>query len=150
MDGVQLPQDYSHFEEAVYFLTLVPRNSWYSLYRPRKDERLSRPWNHPVVLNTGPLDWESSTLTTRPLSSHLPISRKTRLTLLLFYIKLQCSLISTSVFSLLALESSLNLSGNCVVKNMSKVTVKIPLWWMKNFPYSWQIICFTSGRSLKF
>ena len=32
-----------------------------------KDERLSRPWSDPVVLNTGPLDWEFSTLTTRPL-----------------------------------------------------------------------------------
>ena len=42
MDGVQLPQGYSHFEEAVY--------------QPRKDERLSRPWSHPVVLITGPLD----------------------------------------------------------------------------------------------
>ena len=67
MDEVQLPHGYSHFGEAVYFLPLVPRNPWYSFYRPRKDERLSRPWSHPVVLNTGPLDWESSTLTTRPL-----------------------------------------------------------------------------------
>ena len=25
---------------------------------------LSRPWSHPVALNTGPLDWESSSLTT--------------------------------------------------------------------------------------
>ena len=49
------------------FYHSVPRNSWYSFYRPRKDERLSRPWSHPVVLNTGPLDWESSTLTTRPI-----------------------------------------------------------------------------------
>ena len=46
----------------------VPRNSWYSFYEPRKDDRLSRPWSHPVVLNTGPLDWESSTLTTRPFA----------------------------------------------------------------------------------
>ena len=38
-----------------------------SFYRPRKDERQSRPWRHPVVLNTGPLDWESSVLTIRPL-----------------------------------------------------------------------------------
>ena len=37
------------------------------IYRPRKDERLSRPWSHPAVLNTGPMDWESSALTTRPL-----------------------------------------------------------------------------------
>ena len=57
--------------EVVYFLPLVPRNSWYSLYRPRKDERLSQPWSHPVVLNTRTLDWESSALTTtRILSSH--------------------------------------------------------------------------------
>ena len=47
------------------FYHSVPRNFWYSLYRLRKDERLSRPWSHPVVLNTGPLDWESSALTTR-------------------------------------------------------------------------------------
>ena len=46
------------------FYHSVPRNSWYSFYRPRKYERLSRPWSHPVVLITGPLDWESSTLTT--------------------------------------------------------------------------------------
>ena len=67
MDGVQLPQGYSHFEEAVYFLPLSSQIFWYSLYRPRKDERLSRPWSHPVVLNTEPLDWESSALTTRLL-----------------------------------------------------------------------------------
>ena len=67
MDGFQPPQGQCHFEEAVYFLPQVPRYSWYSYYRPRKDEGLSRPWSHPVVLSTGPLDWESSALTTRPL-----------------------------------------------------------------------------------
>ena len=50
------------------FYHQVPRNSWYSFYRPQKDERLSRPRSHTVVLNTGPLDWESSTSTTRPLN----------------------------------------------------------------------------------
>ena len=45
----------------------VPKNSCYSFYRPRKDERLSRSWSHPMVLNTGPLDCESSALTTKPL-----------------------------------------------------------------------------------
>ena len=35
------------------FYHSVPRNSWYSFYQPRKDERLSQPWSHPVVLNTG-------------------------------------------------------------------------------------------------
>ena len=49
------------------FYHKVPRNSCYPLYRPWKDERLSQPWSHSVVLNTGPLDWESSTLSTRPL-----------------------------------------------------------------------------------
>ena len=49
------------------FYHSVPRNSWYSFYRPWKDERLRRPWSHPVVLNTRLLDWESSALTTRLL-----------------------------------------------------------------------------------
>ena len=50
------------------FYHSVPTNSWCSFYRPQKDEGLSRPWSHPVVfLNTGPLDWESSALTTTPL-----------------------------------------------------------------------------------
>ena len=49
------------------FYYKVPRISWYSFCWPRKDEKLSRPWNHLVALNTGPLDWESSALTTRPL-----------------------------------------------------------------------------------
>ena len=49
------------------FYHSVPRNSWYSFYQHWKDERLSRPWSHPMVLNMGPLNWESSTLTTRPL-----------------------------------------------------------------------------------
>ena len=57
------------------FYHSVPRNSWYSFYRPQKDERLSRPWSHPVVLSTGPLDWQSSALTTRPLL-HCSITQK--------------------------------------------------------------------------
>ena len=44
---------------------VVPVKLNASFYRPRKDERLSRPWSHPVVLNTGLLDWESSALITR-------------------------------------------------------------------------------------
>ena len=46
---------------------LVPRNSWYSFNQPREDERLSRPWCHPMLLTMRLLDWESSILTTRPL-----------------------------------------------------------------------------------
>ena len=48
------------------FYHSVSRNTWYSFFRARKDERLSRPWSHPVVSSTGPLDWQSSALTTRP------------------------------------------------------------------------------------
>ena len=49
------------------FYHSVPTNSWHSFYRPWKDESLSLPWSHPVILNMGSLAWESSTLTTRPL-----------------------------------------------------------------------------------
>ena len=38
-----------------------------SFHQPMKDERLSQPWNNPVVLNMGPLDWEASALPTRTL-----------------------------------------------------------------------------------
>ena len=68
MDGVQLPQGCRATTRSQFtFYHLGPRNFWYSFDRPRKDERLSRPWSHPAVLNTGPLDGESSALTTRPL-----------------------------------------------------------------------------------
>ena len=53
------------------FYHYVPRYSWYSIYQPRKDETLSQPWSHPEVLNTGPLDWKSSALTTRTSLSTL-------------------------------------------------------------------------------
>ena len=66
-DRVQLPQGWSHFKEAVSFLPLNPQEFLVLLYQPWKDERLSRPWSHLVLLNTGPPDWESSALTTRPL-----------------------------------------------------------------------------------
>ena len=58
------------------FYHSVSRNSWCSFYRPRKYERLSRPWSHPVVLNTGPLDWESSALTTRQLLHSIKYIKK--------------------------------------------------------------------------
>ena len=56
------------------FYHSVPRNSWYPFYWPQKDERLSRPWSHTVVLNTWLLDWESSALTTRPLDHSLIVN----------------------------------------------------------------------------
>ena len=46
------------------FYHKVPRYPSYSFFRSQKDERLSWSGSHPVVLNTGPLDWESSILIT--------------------------------------------------------------------------------------
>ena len=65
--GFNYPKARATLRREFTFYHLVPINSWYSFYRPRKYERLSWPWSHPVVLNTGPLDGEFSTLTTRPL-----------------------------------------------------------------------------------
>ena len=55
MDGVYLPQDYRASNRKQF--TFYPRYSWCSFDRPGKDERLSRPWSHPAVLNMIPLDW---------------------------------------------------------------------------------------------
>ena len=49
------------------FYHYVPRNPWCSFDQLGKDERLCQPWSHAVVLNKGPLDWESSALMTRSL-----------------------------------------------------------------------------------
>ena len=67
MDGVNCLKATATSRRQFTFYHSVPRNSWYSFYRPRKDEKLSQPWSHPVVLSTGPLDWESSALITWPL-----------------------------------------------------------------------------------
>ena len=67
MDGAQMPQGYrATLRRQFTFYHQVPRKSSYSFDRPQKDERLSQPCSHPVVLNTGSLDWEFSTLSTRP------------------------------------------------------------------------------------
>ena len=50
----------SHFT----FYHQVPRRSWHSLDWSRRDERLSWPLSHPVVLSSGALDRNSSALTT--------------------------------------------------------------------------------------
>ena len=56
MDGVQLHHGY----RATTSHPQVPRNSWYSFDWPSGIDL--------VFLNTSPLDWESSVLTTRPCS----------------------------------------------------------------------------------
>ena len=68
----RLSRPWSHPVYRVAMRRQISRRSWCLFDRPRKDERLSRPWSHPVVWNRGPLDWESSTLTTRPWTSKWP------------------------------------------------------------------------------
>ena len=70
MDGVQLAQGYSHFEETVYFLTLCSQK-FLVLTLLTIDLGRMKDWVDPGAtqwfLSTGPLDWKSSALTTRPL-----------------------------------------------------------------------------------
>ena len=64
MDGVQLPQGCGATTRRQFTsYHLDSKNSWYSFDRPWKDDRLSWTGSHPVVLNMGPLAWESSALT---------------------------------------------------------------------------------------
>ena len=57
MDGLQLSQGYRTTRNRLFtFYHSGPKGSWYSLIRPWKDEKLSWPWSHPLVLNMGPLD----------------------------------------------------------------------------------------------
>ena len=64
------------YEEAAHFLPPRPQEFLVLIYRPRKDEMLSRPWTYPVTLKLGPLDWESSALTKKPLL-RTPNTKKT-------------------------------------------------------------------------
>ena len=76
MNEVQLPQGYVQpLRGGSLLFTIQFPEIPGTHFRPQKDERLSRPWSHPVVLNMGPLDWENSALTTRPLlhTRHFPI-----------------------------------------------------------------------------
>ena len=56
MDGFNCLKARATSRRQFTFYHQVPRKSWHSFDRPRKNERLSRPCSHPVVLNTGPLD----------------------------------------------------------------------------------------------
>ena len=53
---------------SLLFTTKSPEIFGTDFYRLRKDERLSRPWSYLVVLSMGPMNWESSALTSRPTS----------------------------------------------------------------------------------
>ena len=45
-------------ENSSLFTTKFPGIGVTHNYQPLKDERLSQPWSHPVVLNLVPLGWE--------------------------------------------------------------------------------------------
>ena len=67
MDGVQLPQGYRATTTKQFtFYHLVHRNFWYSFDRPRKEEKAESTLEPPSSFEHRTLDWESSTLTTRP------------------------------------------------------------------------------------
>ena len=69
MDGVQLPQGYSHFQEAVYFLPFSSQKFLVLILSTSEGWKAESTLEPPsgFFLNTGLLDWESSALTTRPL-----------------------------------------------------------------------------------
>ena len=52
--GLTVSRLQSHSRRQITFYHSVLKISWYSFNQPRDDERLSQPWNHPVVLNLGP------------------------------------------------------------------------------------------------
>ena len=53
MDGVHLPQGYrATTTRSLLFTTKSPQIPGTHFDQPRKEERLSRPWIHLVVLNT--------------------------------------------------------------------------------------------------
>ena len=60
------------------FYHSVPRNSWYSFYRPRKDEGLSRPLSRPWV-SFIKLDIQNQYPTTTPVSHVSDEERDTRI-----------------------------------------------------------------------
>ena len=64
MDEVQLSQVYrATMRRQFTFYQSVPWSSWYSFNQLWKVERLIWTWSHSLILNLGPLEWESSPLT---------------------------------------------------------------------------------------
>ena len=72
MDRVQLSQECRATTRRQFaFYHKVPQSSWYPFDQPQKDERLSRPWCHPVLLNLGTPSWESSALTVEVITAEV-------------------------------------------------------------------------------
>ena len=57
----------NHYEESVPFLPLGPQEYLVLIPSASKESTLCRSWNHSLVMNPGPYDWEYNILTTRPL-----------------------------------------------------------------------------------
>ena len=85
------------------FYHYISRNSWYIFDWPQRDERLSRSQRHPVILNTGPLNWESSTLTTMPLL-HIQVE----LSYLISLLFLEPAAVAVCFYSMIPLVSMLS------------------------------------------
>ena len=72
MDGVQLPQGYSHFKEAAYFspayfLPLSQQKLLLLILPTSEGQKAESTLEPSSGFEQGPLDWESIILTTRPL-----------------------------------------------------------------------------------
>ena len=75
MDGVQLSQGYSHFEEGVYFLPLSSQKFLVLILSTSEGWKAESILEPPSGFEHGTLDWESSALTT---SNKLVIKHLTR------------------------------------------------------------------------
>ena len=151
MDRVQLSQGYRATTKRQFaFYYSVSRSSWYSTDRPRKDERLSWPWSHPVVFNPGPLDRESSALTTRPLlhSNHIPGKLYSQFMNSLYKNKTSWKHTSRFCFHLLAsfIVTTFGGFGILKVSNLSRSASYNFFHWLSK---SWFILAFCSLLSLK-
>ena len=72
MDVVQLSKGYRATKRRQFtFYHSVPRSSWYSFNRSRKDERMSLSWSYPVVFNPRLLDWKSIALITTIIGKYV-------------------------------------------------------------------------------
>ena len=66
LDGVQLPKSSSHFKEAVCFLPLSSQKFLVLILPTSEGWKAELTLEPPSGFKQGPLDWESSVLTTRP------------------------------------------------------------------------------------
>ena len=75
--GLTVSRLQSHYEGQFtfyLFLFFTQENLILILIDLGRMKVVSQPWSHPVILNLGPLEWESRILVTRPLLLKLPSS----------------------------------------------------------------------------